>query len=56
MVAATTFLDGALVAAELLGALVQVSVAVGERAPDGDWNLPGAYPTFIAWGPRARSA
>jgi precorrin-6B C5,15-methyltransferase / cobalt-precorrin-6B C5,C15-methyltransferase len=55
MVAATTFLDGALVAAELLGALVQVNVAAGERAPDGDWNLAGSYPTFIAWGPRARS-
>ncbi len=55
MAAATSFLDEALVAAELLGALVQVSVAVAERAPQGDWGLAGSQPTFISWGPRARS-
>jgi precorrin-6B C5,15-methyltransferase / cobalt-precorrin-6B C5,C15-methyltransferase len=55
MAAATSFLDEALVAAELLGALVQVSVAAAERAPHGDWSLGGGQPTFISWGPRARS-
>ena len=56
LVAATSSLDGALVAAELLGALVQVSVAAGERAPEGDWRLAGDYPVFIVWGPQGRSA
>jgi precorrin-6Y C5,15-methyltransferase (decarboxylating) len=55
MVAATSSLEGALVAADLLGALVQVSVAAGERGPDGDWRLAADYPVFVAWGPPERS-
>jgi precorrin-6B C5,15-methyltransferase / cobalt-precorrin-6B C5,C15-methyltransferase len=55
MVATTSSLDGALAAAELLGALVQVSVAAGDRTPEGDWRLAGDYPVFIAWGPQERS-
>jgi precorrin-6B C5,15-methyltransferase / cobalt-precorrin-6B C5,C15-methyltransferase len=55
MVAATSSLEGALIAADMLGALVQVSVAAGERGPDGDWRLAADYPVFIAWGPPERS-
>jgi len=50
MVMATTSLAGAIVAAERLGALVQVSVAGGEWR-DGEWRLVGDDPVFVAWGP-----
>jgi precorrin-6B C5,15-methyltransferase / cobalt-precorrin-6B C5,C15-methyltransferase len=55
LVAATTSLEGALAAAEVLGALVQVTVAGGEPTAEGDWQLAGDYPTFVAWGPQQRS-
>ncbi len=45
-------LAAAVTAAERLGALVQVGVATGERASDGDWNLVGSDPIFVAWGPQ----
>jgi len=50
LVRTTTSLAGAIVAAERLGALVQVSVAGGEWR-DGEWRLVGDDPVFVAWGP-----
>jgi precorrin-6B C5,15-methyltransferase / cobalt-precorrin-6B C5,C15-methyltransferase len=56
LVAASTSLEGALTAADRLGAVVQVSVAGSERGPEGDWHLAGDDPIFIAWGPSERSS
>jgi precorrin-6B C5,15-methyltransferase / cobalt-precorrin-6B C5,C15-methyltransferase len=41
-------------AAERLGALIQVSVASGKRTAEGDWQLTGNDPVFVAWGPQQR--
>ncbi|HXW78504.1 MAG TPA: precorrin-6y C5,15-methyltransferase (decarboxylating) subunit CbiE [Acidimicrobiales bacterium] len=47
-------LAAAVEAAERLGALVQVGVASGERTVEGDWQLTGTDPVFVAWGPQPR--
>jgi precorrin-6B C5,15-methyltransferase / cobalt-precorrin-6B C5,C15-methyltransferase len=54
VVTASTSLDGALAAAQRLGALVQVSVAGSQPVPRGGWRLTGDDPIFIAWGPQER--
>jgi precorrin-6B C5,15-methyltransferase / cobalt-precorrin-6B C5,C15-methyltransferase len=54
VVTTATSLAAAVEAAERLGALVQVCVASGERTPEGDWQLVGNDPVFVAWGPQQR--
>jgi precorrin-6Y C5,15-methyltransferase (decarboxylating) len=54
VVTTATSLEGALAAAEQLGALVQVTIAGSERGPGGGWRLAGDDPVFIAWGPQER--
>jgi precorrin-6Y C5,15-methyltransferase (decarboxylating) len=51
LVATFAAIDRAVQAAELLGNLVQVAVAVGERLPDGAVRLAARNPVFVAWGP-----
>lgn len=51
VVGAYAALDRAAAAAERLGNLVQVTVARGERLPDGGWRLAAHDPVFVAWGP-----
>jgi precorrin-6Y C5,15-methyltransferase (decarboxylating) len=51
VVATFAALDRAAAAAELLGNLVQIAVAQGERFPDGGWHLAARNPVFVAWGP-----
>lgn len=56
VVATFTAMDRAAAAADRLGDVVQVSVARGERLPDGGWRLAGRNPVFVAWGPPASGA
>ena len=56
VVLTATSLEGAVVAAERLGALVQVTVAGSERLPGGGWRLSGDDPIFVSWGPQERQA
>ncbi len=51
VVAAFRLLGQAVVAAQRLGALVQVSVCQGEVSPNHGWRLTAGDPVFIAWGP-----
>jgi precorrin-6Y C5,15-methyltransferase (decarboxylating) len=51
VVAAFRLLGQAVVAAQRLGALVQVSVCHGEVTPNHGWRLAANDPVFIAWGP-----
>jgi precorrin-6Y C5,15-methyltransferase (decarboxylating) len=51
VVATFAALDRAAEAACLLGNLVQVGVAQGERLPDGGLRLVARNPVFVAWGP-----
>ena len=53
VVAAATSLAAAVEAAERLGALVQVCVASGGADPEGDWQLVGNDPVFVAVGDRS---
>jgi precorrin-6Y C5,15-methyltransferase (decarboxylating) len=51
-VATYAALDRAAAAAARLGSLVQLSVARGERLPDGSLRLAAANPVFVVWGTR----
>jgi precorrin-6Y C5,15-methyltransferase (decarboxylating) len=51
VVATFVAIDRAAQAADLLGNLVQVAVAVGERLPDGAFRLAARNPVFVVWGP-----
>ena len=51
VVATYAALDRAVVAADRLGSLVEVSVSRGERLPDGGLRLAAANPVFVVWGP-----
>src|SRR5436190_5670971 len=50
VVASYAALDRAAAAAERLGFLTQISVARGERLPDGAFRLAAENPVFVAWG------
>jgi precorrin-6B C5,15-methyltransferase / cobalt-precorrin-6B C5,C15-methyltransferase len=54
VVATATSLEGAMAAAQRLGALVEVSIARTERVAGGGWRLAGDDPVFVAWGPQDR--
>lgn len=49
VVATYAALDRVAVAATRLGSVVQVSVARGERLPDGGLRLAAQHPVFVAW-------
>ena len=51
VVATFAALDRAAAAADLLGNLVQLSVARGARLPDGGLRLEASNPVFLVWGP-----
>ncbi|HUZ10890.1 MAG TPA: precorrin-6y C5,15-methyltransferase (decarboxylating) subunit CbiE [Acidimicrobiales bacterium] len=51
VVATFAAIDRAAEAAELLGNLAQIGVSLGERLPEGGWNLNARNPVFVAWGP-----
>ncbi len=51
VVATFAALDRAAAAADLLGNLVQLSVARGARLPDGGLRLEASSPVFLVWGP-----
>ena len=51
VVAAFAALDRAAAAEARLGSLVQLSVARGERLPDGGLRLAAQNPVFLVWGP-----
>lgn len=56
IVAAYSSMTRAASAADLLGSLVEVSVARGERSHDGEWRLIAKNPAFIAYGPLVEDA